>query len=261
MKRVLLIILAAACIAAGAGTFVYRQRQDRQGPQISVVSDVRYYKGLTQEELLQGVTAEDGNVTDTLLVEKLIENDNGSGSVVYVDRDKSNNISRKTVICQPDLEWLEMQTEEAAETEIETEAWTEKRTEAEIKEETEEPAVTSRSMPVVEETEFPQIETEDTSAEDEAYFAEYPNAPRIELSNKRVRIHKGDAFDPLDYVEKISDPDDNVYALWRDIQVVGDYNTQKAGSYSLTYYVIDADGYSSNRAKLILEVSESDNAG
>ena len=53
---------------------------------------------------------------------------------------------------------------------------------------------------------------------------------------------------------RITDEDDNIYELWRDIRLEGSYDTTKKGVYELYYYLVDHSNQLSNRAKLVLVV-------
>ena len=99
------------------------------------------------------------------------------------------------------------------------------------------------------ETEFEsETETETESEELE------PGAPVIRLSENHAQISVGSNFNPLNYVASVSDDSDDKYTLWRDIQLSGDYDVNKAGVYHLTYYVINSQGIRSNSAKFTLTV-------
>lgn len=77
---VLNIILIAACVVLLLG-------RDRKAPVISFSeNDLIYYSGIDNEKLLQGVTAmdaKDGDVSDRIVVEKIVQNKNENRAVVY----------------------------------------------------------------------------------------------------------------------------------------------------------------------------------
>lgn len=77
---VLNIILIAACVVLLLG-------RDRKAPAISFSeNDLIYYSGIDNEKLLQGVTAmdaKDGDVSDRIVVEKIVQNKNENRAVVY----------------------------------------------------------------------------------------------------------------------------------------------------------------------------------
>lgn len=98
-KRAITVILAVLCIAGiGSSVFVYLGR-DRKGPVIQVPAEqISYQEGAAEEELLKGVTAiddRDGDVSDSLMVEKILPSDDSStAQVIYAAMDKSNNVTK-----------------------------------------------------------------------------------------------------------------------------------------------------------------------
>ena len=77
---VLNIILIVVCVVLLFG-------RDRKAPVISFSqNDLIYYSGIDNEKLLQGVTAmdaKDGDVTDRIVVEKIVQDKNENRAVVY----------------------------------------------------------------------------------------------------------------------------------------------------------------------------------
>ena len=77
---ILNIILIAACVVLLLG-------RDRKAPVISFSeNDLIYYSGIDNEKLLQGVTAidaKDGDVSERIVVEKIVQNKNENRAVVY----------------------------------------------------------------------------------------------------------------------------------------------------------------------------------
>lgn len=72
---------------------------DHLAPKISFSSnDVSYHTGMSEAELLSGVTASDmhdGDVTSSIVVEKIVNSSDGSKvTVVYAARDRKNNITK-----------------------------------------------------------------------------------------------------------------------------------------------------------------------
>lgn len=77
---VLNIILITVCV-------VLLLNKDRKPPVISFSgNDLIYYSGIDNEKLLQGVGAvgaKDGDVTDRIVVEKIVQNKNENRAIVY----------------------------------------------------------------------------------------------------------------------------------------------------------------------------------
>lgn len=85
------------------------------------------------------------------------------------------------------------------------------------------------------ETETKETETQTSAAAD-------PSKPVLKLKQKKVEIKVGDAFDAVLQVSEITDDTDDRSALFRQIEVHGDYSTDEPGTYTLTYTAMDSDG-------------------
>lgn len=89
----------AALIAASV--FLYLNL-DKTAPEISFVEDdgrLIYSESMNEEELLEGVSAfddKDGDVTESLVVEKVSETAYGKVIVTYAALDSSNNVAKKS---------------------------------------------------------------------------------------------------------------------------------------------------------------------
>ncbi len=231
MKKWLIGIILLFCFGVGGLTLYTKFSSDRRGPVISYGEGLYYQDGITREELLRDVTAVDeaeGDVTDSLVIESITENErSGQVIVVYVARDSKNNITkvRRVLPCSgEEAQNPESEKESEPETEEkdrESEAETESETETEAESESEELA---------------------------------PGAPIIRLTETKLEIQKGEAFSPLEYVASVEDDYDDIYSLWRDIQISGEYDVNRVGKYELYFYVVDSAGNTSNRARFTLTV-------
>lgn len=85
------------------------------------------------------------------------------------------------------------------------------------------------------ETETKETETQTSAAAD-------PSKPVLKLKQKKVEIKVGDAFDAVSQVSEITDDTDDRSALFRQIEVHGDYSMDEPGTYTLTYTAMDSDG-------------------
>lgn len=256
MKKWLIAGALFVCIVIGGGALYSRYHSDRTAPEISFEGTLKYTDGMTEEELLSDVSAvdeHDGDVSDSLIVESVTVNQAEQTAVVrYAARDSHNNVAKKSrTLSAGDGKdtGFEQNTEgmsslpgdsnhgNTADVEKKTgfgsNVGTEKESETDTETESESESET-------------ETETE-TSA---------PGAPHIKLTENRVQIEVGDSFDPLLYVATVEDDYDNIYTLWRDIQLSGDYDVNTPGVYTLTYYVTDSSGNVSNHAKLRLTVKE-----
>ena len=78
--------------------------------------------------------------------------------------------------------------------------------------------------------------------------------PRIYLTDYLIKVPVGTSVDLLSYVSEIKDDSDDVYTLWRKVQITGEVNSAVPGTYKCTYYVIDSQNNISNNAVLTVIV-------
>jgi len=81
-----------------------------------------------------------------------------------------------------------------------------------------------------------------------------PEAPVLTLVSERVGIIVGSSFEATFQVADITDDKDDRSSLFRDIRVVGEYDINTPGEYTLTYIVMDSDGNQSIPKELKLVV-------
>ena len=98
MKKGLVGVVLMLCVCVGGATVYQKLSADRVAPQIVFEEDMTYHDGMTNEELLKGVKAEDakdGDVSDSLVVEACSPDPaQGQAIVRYVARDARNNVAR-----------------------------------------------------------------------------------------------------------------------------------------------------------------------
>lgn len=72
---------------------------DNKGPSITFLNDdIKYVKDMNDQDLLEDVVAYDdvdGDVSDSLMIESITDLDDGNVFLVYVAKDKQNNVSKK----------------------------------------------------------------------------------------------------------------------------------------------------------------------
>lgn len=100
-KKVLSVILALASAALVALIFVIDSKIDNKGPEITFGDDaIKVSVNSSETTLLEDVKAVDGNdgdVSDTLVVDNLSDfDDNGVRTITYAAYDKSGNVSKAT---------------------------------------------------------------------------------------------------------------------------------------------------------------------
>jgi len=235
-QRLIIGILSVICIIL-LGLFVamYLQ-QDRDGPVITLNDAIETFtEGDDVSVLLEGVTAydqSDGDVTDTLFIERVIPSADGqSAKVIYAARDRSNNITKKEIVVSyiknNNSYVLQNPTEDTSDTDGIGDTG-----DANIAES----GPTDEDDLMINTDTTPLVST---------------GVPVIRLKQYKAIINVGGAFNPLSFVE--SAVDDKDYASTR-IQVEGVYDIYTPGTYELSFYVIDSDGNQSNIEVLTLEV-------
>ena len=129
MKKIVMALLPIGCVILGAVFFWMSEKDDTTPPVITFPDEtIEYEEGGDTEELLKGVTAidaEDGDVSDTLMVKSVIPmKDETTATVLYCAKDKKNNVASasREVNYKPEggVLWL-LETEGETEEETETE--------------------------------------------------------------------------------------------------------------------------------------------
>lgn len=101
-----------------------------------------------------------------------------------------------------------------------------------------------------------ETETESDAAEQaQEETSSNPAVPVITLNCTEAYLTVGDTFDIRDYVESVTDDVDNIYELYRNISISGDYDLNQPGRYTLTITVADSSGYVSVPRYLTLIVA------
>lgn len=278
MKKWLTVGAVLVCALIGGVAFYSRYHSDRTAPEIFFEGTLKYTDGMTEEELLSDVSAvdeHDGDVSGSLIVESVTVNQAEQTAVVrYAARDSHNNVAKKsrtltagdgndsasdaddqkdgkenvmrnTVPSENDSFQGRSSGTESKETESET---TKMGDIGREETETGDTEVESSGDDMTESESEMSLEPE-TEIEVTA-----PGAPHIKLTENHAQIKVGDSFDPLLYVATVEDDYDNIYTLWRDIQISGDYDVNTPGVYDFSFYVTDSSGNVSNHAKFRLTV-------
>jgi hypothetical protein len=263
MPKKLIALMLVICVGLSAFIFQAKFLSDRKGPEIIFDEsvDLVYEDDMSETELLNGVTAmddEDGDVSDTLMIESVYRVDDTSAIAVYIAKDSHKNMTTvKRMIAAKAPEEQESQDEEESSNEA---GYSEDPEESDDEEDSEEDKVWSYGGEEAETSDSEDEDAADTedSLDDEAFRKEQEAAadampstsPRIYLSDYVVHISVGSSITLLDYVDNIVDDADNTYDLWRRINIVGEVNTAVPGTYDCTFAVMDSQGNFSNNAVL-----------
>ncbi len=225
-------ILAGGCVVlaalAGVGIFT----RDNQAPVIRLEgkNQLTYTEGEDQAVLLEGITAKDnkdGDVTESVRVEKILPTDDGNAIVVYVAKDQSNNVG--TLKREVRYQALEEPAEEET-------------PEEDQEEETQQASST--------ETDPDEDEEEDDSQDQ----ADQGEGPQLKMIQNEATVKVGEGFNVLRYVERAVDVDGR--DLSRSIHISGDYNLEAVGTYNINVYATGANGKTSNVEVFTLTVEE-----
>ena len=251
MRKGLVAILFLVCGVLLAGNVVAYVGEDHSGPEISIPEEaVTYVEGTDTSMLLTGVTAtdeRDGDVTDTVTIESVIPNTDGTeASVIYVAKDSKNNVTKETrkvsyttdaaAAAQAAAGGETGQSDAAGEPAADAEGQSTDATSAEGQ------SADSQGA-------------DDGQAQNEAAIAALPaDSPRFYLTQYSVEIERGAEFNRLSYVQDITDDQDSREELYRGIQISGEVDTNTPGEYILEYHVSDSDGNNSNTAQLRVTV-------
>lgn len=256
MRKWLIGLMAVVAVGVTAIMGWLYINEDRKGPEITIAEGKlnSYTAETTTEELLEGVKAidaKDGDVSDSLTVENVYPNEKGDQvTVVYVAKDKSNNVTKLTYHMTSDGS-IKDNTGEA-----------EPQPEEKI---ADEPDADDTGLSDEEEAEDESDadDTDDTGLTEEEKAQEReeakldklnPQDPRFYLTTYYTEIEKGTQLDKLSYVKDIQDDKDQASDLYRKIQITGDIDVNTPGTYELTYYVVDSNGNASNGAVLTVVV-------
>lgn len=251
MKKGLVAIMIMACLALGALTVVLRISEDKTAPEIHFQDNgITYTEGEGYDQLLEGVTAtdnRDGDVTQSLVVERVYPNeDRTTATIVYVARDKSNNIGKANKVVNFRNNGNPVQ-ETAAEPDQPSEDT------SDIQPDT---GADAGETPT---TETSTAETgipggQEDMPEDGDVLNLPEGSPVIKLKEEQVTIQRGESINRIALVESITDDKDEKNALWNRISIDGEFDANTPGTYEQIYYVMDSDGNKSNEAKLTITV-------
>lgn len=284
------LVLSAAVAALLIGAVVYTLlNTDHDGPVISIpTDDILYQEGEDTAPLLVGVTATDhaeGDVTATVIIENIISLSNETeAKVIYAAKDSHNNITKADRIIQYEplpepiaaesttdpaareaaIRVANMIAEQAKQTpDVPADTATDESEEG--TEENEEgfadivagaAAVTEGAAqeeePEDEPEPEPAAEPEDEPAPaPEAQTAPAADAPKVTLTTKSISMYQGDAFNPYAFIASATD---NGVDILHTVKTAGSVDATKVGSYTITYYAVDADGHKSNTETLMVQV-------
>lgn len=282
-----LFVLGFVNVLAIAGIVFWYINRDSKPPVITREGEIIYEETMTDEELLAGVVAKDindGDVSNTLVVEKVAVNPNsGKAVVTYGAMDQSGNIAKQSfpmemkevlpeVIVEDSSEPAEGEvfTLEAGEAVIDVETMNETVTEEETTEETTEEITEEASEEENADNDDSQDE-EDSGEESEAQEEESPRhntaqntqpqvnpeeIPVINFNTTEVKTRKG--YNPawVTVISQMQDNKDNYEYLLQHLVIHGNYTNAEVGTYDVSVSTVDSDGNESAARAIRIIVEE-----
>lgn len=296
-KRILIILGIMNVIVLGVLGGLYIKK-DSVPPVITIDKDgFVYEEGMNPEELLTGVSAadpEDGDVSGTLVVEKVVPNaEKRMALITYGAMDSKGNMSKAS--CKAEMlvgeaehpsEMLPVAGEagdmEVAVAPMEAEATPEETAPEEETEETEAEAPTevgaeNREETAGQEENLPEETRESARNEEaartepqaEAQQAENPpvenppappappvvnEAPSLRFGKTEVTTVKGQDPAWVNFIGELTDNKDNYEYLLNHLKIDGKYDRTKEGTYSVKVSTVDSDGNESKATSVTIEV-------
>ena len=235
------VVLLVVCLVLYLG-------KDRKGPEIFFDEEkqIEYAEGMDEELLLEGVTAvdeKDGDVSDSLLVEKVAGTNGKEVIVTYVARDGANNVgkaSRAFTVAGSygggDVLPAEEETFETGDmpgTEDTTEAETGSNEEGSSGEE--------------------EGQDENQREGNNEGKPEGSN-PVLVLNADVIETKKGVAPNWNEVIETMSDDKDDYNTLYNNLKLEGQVKLNEEGEYPVTLYTVDTDGNRSEVRNLVVKV-------
>ena len=267
IKKIVLIIGVIDIVLLGISLFLYLGK-DRTAPVITFAENpVSYEEGMDEALLLEGVTAmdaKDGDVSGSLLVEKIAGTTGKEVIVTYVARDSANNVGKASrafpvagtykdgdvlPVMGGALEG-EIGTEEGCVTESETETETETMSGEE--------SSSAEDDEGRDEADAEPDRREEARQEEPVGEPEPPAGPNpvLVMSGDVVSTKVGTAPNWGQVIGAMSDDKDDYNTLYRNLKLEGHVKLEEAGEYPVTLYTVDTDGNRSEVRNLVVRVEE-----
>lgn len=234
-------VLGAGCIAVAAVGFLVTMGKDHTAPVITIekTQKIHYTEGEAYDKLLKGVKADDnrdGDLSDQVFVDKIIPVSKKGAVVYYGVMDHANNVgTAKRMVSYTAAN------ADAAEN-VAADENTASNTDEAVQENTDDKKTDAEE----------QTDTE-KNAQDNPLQAD-GGKPVIALAEQTKTIARGTTFNPLSEVTEAVDDKDDRDTLFKSLHIDGEYNVNKAGTYTLQYYVQDSDGNTSDPIEFTLTV-------
>lgn len=239
---VLLLLLSA---------FLYL-RTDRKPPVIHFSdADIVYKEGEDSNDLLTKLRAEDnrdGDVTDKVFIVSITPNNDQTKAVVlYGVSDKAHNATTAARTVTYQASGQEDSSPDSAKAKTENSSDEKSNGDGETGTDSNKNSDTGSDANAAnpDQDTNASANTDQPAAGSVQSDSSNPAAPVVTLSSSQVEIKTGSRFNPVGVVTSITDDKDDQNALFRRVNVSGDYNTKQPGSYPIQITVTDSDGNTS----------------
>lgn len=260
------IVLAAVNVILLALCAILYLQTDRTSPKMEFQESQAVYreKG-NKDRLLEGVRAvdnADGDITDRIVIEKIVEDrENQSVVVYYAVSDSAGNVAKASRVFDAVFEEQKEETERLMKAGIEAEMSLPEKIETIKKDDRteEDPAeIESTSTPFPTETpektpEPAAIEAPSPEPAQESVPAADPSVPILTLKASEVRVKAGQGPAWVELIGTLSDDKDSYETLFRNL-TVSKYDRDRTGSYGVSVYTEDSDGNRSASVPLTIIV-------
>lgn len=269
------IILVVLCL-------VFFLQADRKEPEFEFhETETVYREGMDVAKLLEGITAyddADGDISNRIVLEKIIENEKEDNVVVYYAvSDKTGNVAKCSRVFPAvlladsqkdngsDEQNAEMIMEAGVSAELDdkekkveqpdVEAVTEIEENAEV---TARPTPTPTASPTPTATPIPTPEQEALQEQEPVVQpptapAVNPAAPVLTLNTTQIVVQRGVNPPWVNSISVLKDDKDSYETLFHNIQI-SKFNVNEPGSYPVTLYTEDSDGNRSATASVTIVV-------
>lgn len=277
VKGVVIGFCAADLILLVVCAFLYL-RLDRTAPVISFgENDTVYTEGMDTDLLLSGVRAvdsRDGDVSDTLLIEKISDTAKGDVIVTYAALDRSNNVAKASRIfpCEADRKPEDVQEPETDKTAPETETETDPEESMsgddgqeadgeqgnQDRQGQEDGNAAGQEADQQQENDRQQENDGQQEAGADRNPEEVPRenaAPVLRLSRETLTVSAGaESVNWNDCIRSITDDKDSREALFSNLVMEGNVDLNTPGEYPVRIYTKDSEGLESERKTVVVRV-------
>lgn len=254
-KGIIIGICVVDVALIGLSAFLY-MNQDRTVPVISFPEEtIVYSENMDESVLLSGVTATDdmdGDVSASLLIEKVAETSKGDMIITYAAMDSSNNVAKVSRVLKTNRASVTSRTEPETESEAERESESESESESEQEEEEPEPEGMDEQEPEAGQNEPNGNDRTANNREENNNNQPEENptnqAPVLRLNSDTLTVNAGTpAVDWEQCIGELSDDKDGRLFLLANLAMEGLVDLNTPGTYPVTIYTRDSDGAESAR--------------